>query len=217
MSPSKKPLEIVVYQDPLCAWCYLADRRLTTVRRELGDAFVWRARPFALRIKDAALTEKERQDWAKEVEEAKLEPDAAALTRTLWEGPDLPRSSLPALIALEAARMQGRDAQKALAQAMQRAAMEGGVNVTRDDVVFELAQGSGLNMGKFAAAIRSPDIKTLVLDGHRQAESRGVKGVPCLVIAGRWMLSGLRTEQEYRDQLLECLQKSERPGDVVLH
>ncbi len=75
---------------------------------------------------------------------------------------------------------------------MQRAALEQGVNVARTDVVFELASRVGLSMNDFSAAFHSEETRRLILDEHRLAASRGVRGVPTLVIGGRWMICGLR-------------------------
>ena len=74
-------------------------------------------RPYPLRPDDALPTPKELQSVIKELERAKKEPEGAALKPDLWTGVDLPRSSVPALAALEAARMQGPEAVGSLARA----------------------------------------------------------------------------------------------------
>jgi predicted DsbA family dithiol-disulfide isomerase len=208
-----KPLQITVYQDVLCAWCYLADLRLETLRREFGDTVRWRVRPYPLRIQDTLPTERELRGLSEEVARAQGEPDSAArlLSTDLWLGGDPPRSSLPGLAALEAARLQGPQARTFLARAMQRAALEQGVNVSRTDVVFELASRVGLAMNNFAAAYHSEETRRLILDEHRLAAGRGVRGVPTLIIAGRWMVCGLRDVSEYREHILTCMGKLAAP------
>jgi predicted DsbA family dithiol-disulfide isomerase len=47
-----KPLQITVYQDVLCAWCYLADSRLEVLRQEFRNVVRFRVRPYPLRIND---------------------------------------------------------------------------------------------------------------------------------------------------------------------
>lgn len=207
-----KPIEVVLYQDVLCAWCYLADARLEGLRKELGERVRWRVRPYALRIEDALPTEQERHEWLAEVARAREEPEPLArlITGELWLSRDAPRSSLPALTALEAARLQGAQARQQLARSMQHMALEQGVNVTRTDVVFELAAHVGLDMNRFEAAWRSPQTHRLVMQEHRIAATRGVRGVPSLVIGGRWMVSGLRDVSEYREHILDCLVKREQ-------
>ncbi len=218
-----KPLQITVYQDVLCSWCYLADLRLESLRKEFGDAVRWRVRPYPLRIVDTLPTEKELRGFSEEIRRAKEESDPAArlLSTDLWLGGDPPRSSLPGLAALEAARLQGPTARAYLARAKQHAALEQGVNVTRTDVIFELASRVGLAMNDFSAAFHSDETRRLILDEHRLASSRGVRGVPTLIIAGRWMICGLRDVAEYREHILTCLGKlaTPRPGssERLLH
>jgi predicted DsbA family dithiol-disulfide isomerase len=208
-----KPLQITVYQDVLCAWCYLADLRLEVLRKEFGEAVRWRVRPYPLRVQDTLPTEKELRGLSEEVQRAKEEPEPVArlLTPDLWLGGDPPRSSIPGLAALEAARLQGSQARTFMARAMQRAALEQGVNVARTDVVFELASRVGLAMNDFSAAYHSEETRRLILDEHRLAAGRGVRGVPTLVIAGRWMVCGLRDLSEYREHILTCMGKLAAP------
>lgn len=213
MKPSAKPLPITVYQDVLCAWCYLADLRLDTLKQEFGDTVRWRVRPYPLRVQDKQPTAKELRGLTKEVTRAQLEPEPTArlLSTELWRGNDAPRSSIPALAALEAANLQGPTARAHLARAMQRAALEQGVNVTRTDVIFELASRVGLDMSPFSVAYQSEDTRKLILDEHALASSRGVRGVPTLVIGGRWMVCGLREVSEYREYILGCLGRMYTP------
>ena len=208
-----KPLQITVYQDVLCAWCYIADLRLETLRHEFGDTVRWRVRPYPLRVQDTLPTQRELRGLTEEVQRAKSEPEPVArlLTTELWQGGDPPRSSLPGLAALEAARLQGPQARAYLARAMQRAALEQGVNVARTDVVFELASRVGLAMNDFSAAFHSEETRRLILDEHRMASARGVRGVPTLVISGRWMMCGLRDVAEYRENILTCMGKLAAP------
>jgi predicted DsbA family dithiol-disulfide isomerase len=212
MTLRRPPLEITIYQDVLCSWCYLAEVRLEQVRRELGDAFRWRSRPYALRLKDAVPTRRELRQWIREVDTAKKEPDGLRLSPTLWTQAQPPRSSVPALQALEAARLQGPDLHQALARSMQRAALEQGIDVTRSDVLYELACHVGLNMNRFSAAFGTEQCRRLILQEHKLASERGVRGVPTVVIAGRWMICGLREVAEYRNYILDCVTKLSTPG-----
>ncbi|AGC41724.1 thioredoxin domain-containing protein [Myxococcus stipitatus DSM 14675] len=213
MKTPHKPLQVTVYQDVLCSWCYLADLRLDVLRQELGEAVRWSVRPYPLRLHDVLPTEREKRGLVEEVQRAQRESDATAplLSTDLWLGGDPPRSSVPALAALEAARLQGPQARAFLARAMQRAALEQGVNVSRTDVVFELAARVGLAMNEFSAAFRSEETRRLILDEHRDATARGVRGVPTLVIGGRWMLCGLRELTEYREHILACMGRVATP------
>lgn len=208
-----KPLEIVVYQDVLCAWCYVAELRLEIVRKELGELVRWRHRPYPLWPGVAVPSSKSRKELAREIRRAKREPEGKRLSCELWLGEDPPQSSLSALCALEAARLQGPEARALLFRSMQRAALEVGMNVDRPDVTYELATRVGLEMNRFVPAWQSEGTANLVREEHRVARQRGVKGVPTLVIGGKWMLSGLREVREYREQILACLGRTPHNAD----
>ena len=222
MIRSTKPLEIVVYQDVLCAWSYVATERLHEVRRTFGTSVRWSFRPYALRVKDAHPTKRELHQMLTGVERAKKEPEGSRLCTDLWLKGDTPASSLPALVALEAARLQGEEKREALAVSLQRAALELGVNVARPDVLLEIASAHRLDMNRYVAALRSQQTRRLVLKEHQLATRRGVKGVPTLVLGGKWMLSGLREVREYREHILACIHRRDREdldpgGESVLH
>ena len=134
---------------------------------------------------------------------------------------DPPRSTLPPLLALEAAAVQGEERRQAFCRAMLRAALEEGINVARSDVILELASAAGLEMERFVACYQSPVLRRLILEERRLARARGVNGVPTLVIAGKWMICGLREVAEYRRYLVMCMRRlsSERGSQTepVLH
>jgi predicted DsbA family dithiol-disulfide isomerase len=221
MNRAQKPLQVLIYQDVLCAWCFIAESRLEPLRREFGDAVRWEVRPYPLRIQEALPTRKEIDDWVKEIERARKEPEGAKLSDELWTAGDPPLSSVTALAALEAAKLQGDGMRLSLARSLQRAALEQGVNVARPDVVFEMASAIGLNMNRFTAAYESEETRKLIIEEHHVAADRGVKGVPTLVIGGKWMVSGLREAHEYREHIVGCLEKLEEAksvsADRILH
>ena len=55
------PVEVTLYHDVLCSWCYLADARLESLRDEYGNALKWSLRPYPLRPESQLPGKKERQ------------------------------------------------------------------------------------------------------------------------------------------------------------
>lgn len=213
MIPTPKPLQLVMYQDVLCAWCYVAERRIDALQEELGGLVQVTRRPYALRLAETLPTPREFAHATRELARARREPEAAQVRPTLWTAGDPPRSSLLPLTAVAAARAQGPDAQRALTRSLQVAALEQGINVTRSDVLYELAARTGLHMGRFAAAFTAPATQRWVLHAQRDAASRGVTRVPTVVISGRWMILGLRAPAEYKDLVLGCFARAAKlPG-----
>ena len=207
MTRLRRPLTVYFYRDLLCTWCHVAELRLASVRAEFGDLIDWRVRPYALRVDEAVPSARDLRAWMGGLRRARREPEGKALSSEIWMSNDPPRSSIAPLAAVEAAALQGREAADRLAQVLRRAGLEQGLNITRSDVVLELASGIGLEMNRFTAAWQSPQTRRLILEEHRLASARGVSRVPTLVIGGRWMLSGLKQAEEYRQHLLDCLQK----------
>jgi len=216
MSRSPKQSQVLVYQDVLCPWSSLAELRLMPLQRELADVFRFVSRPYPLRPMESLPSEEEIARAVHELEDAAREREALPLRAELWTSGDPPRSTVEPLAALEAARLQGESARVELQTRLRHAALEQGLNVTRPDVVFELAARSGLQMNRFSAAFGSPQTRRLIREEHRLARGRGVRRVPTLVIASRWMISGVRETAEYRDLLLACVGKLERARTPVL-
>jgi len=210
MNP-RREVEIWFYQDVLCAWCYIVSERVASLRREFADAVRWRSRPYPPRAAERVPPPSEISRWIRDVKMARGEPEGARLSPDLWTGGDPPASNIAPLVALEAAGLQGPVARSMYAEALRRAALEGGVNVARADVALELAGALGLNMNRFAAAYHSAQTRRWVLQEHRTAKERGIDSVPTLVINRRWMISGLRDLAEYRRHILACMAKLGAP------
>ena len=116
----------------------------------------------------------------------------------LWIGEDPPSSSLPPLVALEAALAQGPAVQRELLRAMRRAAFVEGINIARRDVQLELASRVGLDLHGFVEALDDASLEQSVTGSAEEAESLGIRGVPALVIGGEWLMQGCRDISEYR-------------------
>jgi|SRR5215831_14503808 len=203
----RAPLPVTVYQDILSAWGYLAELRLQTLAAEFGAEVHWTFRPFPLLARSSSLTEAERTRWIEEINQARAESDGRALRVDLWTQDDCPNSSLRPLIAVEAAGLQGERARSQMARALQRAALEQSINVSRMDVLLELASAAALDVDRFSVALNSPRLRRLLLAERDLARERGVNGVPTLVVAGRWMICGLREMGEYRRYLQMCIKR----------
>ena len=117
----------------------------------------------------------------------------------LWIGEDPPSSSLPPLVALEAALLvHGPVMERELLRAMRRAAFIEGINISRRDVQLELASRVGLDLHSFVEALDETSLEQSVNDSAEEAESLGIHGVPALVIGGEWLMQGCRDASEYR-------------------
>lgn len=204
-------VSLVLYEDPLSPWCLVAERRIMLAAEELTGAFrPLRLEPFPTRVTPRALSKTDRCALARAARRAAREPELSGSIPDLWLSPDPPLSSLPVLTALSAARLQGRAAETALRRAIREAALFRGVNVSRTDVLLELAHVAGLEVTSFAAALAAPGTEGRVHETLRQALDRGVREVPALVIGEEWLVVGARRTDVYRSILHRYV--SERLG-----
>lgn len=201
-------LELTLHHDVLCGWSWLADQRLRLLAEEFQPALKIHYSPFPVRLEDRVPTEWERMAEASAWRKVRREKDGKGIITDLWRSDDPPRSSLPPLVALEAAHIvggvRGRDA---LLTSLRQAAFLHGINITRDDVILELAGKAGLEVHRFANAYSSEQTRKIVLDLHDEAARHGVDSVPTVVIEGDWMITGVRSIDEYRSTIRRYVQQ----------
>ena len=211
-------LEVVLHHDVLCAWSSVADARLDYLRDEYGPLVRWKLRPYPLRPEDQIPDGKQRVALARTYRRVAREPEGKGIKPDLWTGNDPPASSLPPLVALEAALPQGPRMQRQLLKAMRRKAFHEGINVARRDVQVELAAQVGLDLPSFIERLDDPRLEQQVLDGAEEAESLGIRGVPALVIGGEWLMQGCRDLNEYRQVIDKYLRERVAAAQVrVMH
>jgi predicted DsbA family dithiol-disulfide isomerase len=191
-------VELVLYHDVLCSWCYVADARLDYLRDEYGPALRWSLRPYPLRPENQLPDRKQRSVLARHLRRLGREQEGKGVKPDLWTGQDPPASSVPPLVALEAALPQGPELQREFLKAMRRAAFLESINVARRDVQFELGARVGLELGRFAEQLDDPRVEQDVNEAVEEAEALGIRGVPALVIGGEWLMQGCRELSEYR-------------------
>jgi predicted DsbA family dithiol-disulfide isomerase len=211
-------VEVVLHHDVLCAWSYLADARLAYLRDEYGGSVRWRYRGYTLRPEQELPDRKERAVLARHFRRVAKEREGQGVVPDLWTGRDPPTSSLPPLIALEAALPEGVEAQRELLVALRDAAFLRGINVTRRDVILEMAGQAGLNLQRFISRFDDPRTAAEVNDGVEEAEALGIRGAPALVIGDEWLMQGCRDLSEYRQVIDKyLLERASAPQLRMIH
>ena len=200
-------VELVLYHDVLCSWCYVADARLSYLRDEYGPMLRWTLRPYPLRPENQIPDKKQRSVLARHFRRVAREQEGTGVKPDLWTGQDPPASSVPPLVALEAALPQGVELQRAFLTAMRRAAFLEGINVARRDVQLELASRVGLDVGRLIERLDDARLEQQVNDAVDEAEGLGIRGVPALVIGGEWLMQGCRDLAEYRQVIDKYLRE----------
>ncbi len=211
-------LEVVFYHDVLCSWCYLADQRLSVLRAEMGDALDVSYRAYAIRPEGEAVSPHDARVLARHYRRVAKEPGGDGIVPDLWLNGDPPASTLPPLVALEAARLQGTVRRDALLLSLREAAFRRGINVSRRDVLIELAERVRLDVDRFVTALDAPATEQAVRAEHAEGHGRGVRGVPTLIVNGESMVTGARPLAEYRKLFRRHLAKAgSPPPERLLH
>jgi len=217
--PPVEPIALVLYEDPLSPWCLVAEKRISAALDSLEGTYEpLRHEPFPLRLEPRAMSRAERERLARSTRKAAKEPEAKGVTADLWLSADPPLSSIPPLAALLAARLQGVAREEALRTALRQAALFRGVNVSRSDVLYELAEHVGLDLSRFAGALATPLTERRVRARYEEAVDRGVDAAPALVVGEEWLVAGPRSVDEYREILERYAQvRHGLPSARVLH
>ena len=63
-------VDLVLYHDVLCTWCYVADARLEYLRDEYGPMLRWKLRPYPLRPENQIPDKKQRSVLARHYRQA---------------------------------------------------------------------------------------------------------------------------------------------------
>lgn len=211
-----EPVEIVFHSDVLCPWCYIAERRLQHLAEEFAGVVTIRHSPFALYLDDRLPTAAERRRYAAQVRKAAKEPDAKDFSPALWLAPDPPTSSYPPLAALAAARAQGPAAETRLRLALRKAAFVRGLNISRRDVILEVADAAGLDPAKLAVGLSSTAVERSVAEEHEAAMEENIDAIPAIVIGDEWLVTGCRDLDEYREILQKYLAARAGPSAARL-
>jgi len=176
-------VELVVYSDYLCPWCYLAEHRLRALEAELGDALHLEWRSFLLRPRPDESRDLERfmrytQSWLRPASE----PDAPCFR--VWESTEGPPThSVPPHLVAKAAAQLGPDAFEAVHERLLRAYFEHSRDISRPETLRAIWREAGLPEAEFARC-SEPSLLERTVAEHREAAELGITGVPALRVAG---------------------------------
>lgn len=178
-----EPVRLVVWSDYLCPWCYVAAVRLHRLEEELGGRVALEWRTFLLRPDPSRRRSLEEfraytQSWLRPA----AEPDAPVFRP--WEGDAGPPShSVPPHLVAKAAATLGRPAFDRMHARLLAAYFAENRDITHADTLRALWDEVGLPAEAFARAA-DPALLQEVVDQHNDAVTRGLNGVPAVMMAG---------------------------------
>ena len=196
-------MEIEIFSDVVCPWCYIGKRRLDAVlRTPVGEGVSLRWRPYQLRpgLPAAGVDRIEYlrarygedadpgrvpQRLAAEAEDAGLAFNFAAMGR-------MP-NTFQAHRLMELAWDEG--VQHQLAEVLFDAYFHAGKDIGQRATLIEAAERSGIDGAKAAQYLDGEADGGRVREQLDRAEDLGVSGVPSYLLAGRFTLPGAQTSE----------------------
>ena len=199
-------VELIVWSDYLCPWCYVGAVRLRRLEEELGPPLAIEWRSFLLRPHvDPTRTLEKFRAYTASWTRPGAEPDAPAFR--VWstdEGP--PSHSVPPHLVAKAAAALGPDAFRAVHERLFRAYFEENRDITNADVLGALWRDAGLPDEAFARAA-DRDVLRQVVDEHNDAVRREVSGVPAALMVGNDVpVMGAMPYETYRRWVVRALE-----------
>ena len=177
--------------------------RLRQLRAELGGRVTLRWRAFPLRpVADPTVTFKgtyREEGWRRCRELAR----DTGVTYRMWERPDYPAWSLPALEAAKCAALQGDHAFEALHLRLYAAFFSEGVNIGRREEVAEVVRSvPEVDATRFQADYEEGKGRQAVLEDYEAAtREHGVRAIPTVVLEDGRRMVGAVALAEYRRML----------------
>ena len=177
--------------------------RLRQLRAELGNGLTFRWRAFPLRpVPEPNVTFKGTYREAAWARCRDMASDTGVSFR-MWERPDFPTSSMPALEAAKCVAFQGAAAFEAVHLRLYRAFFEEGVNIGVPDEVADVVRAvPEVDMSRFLTDYQAGKGRQLVIDDYERAVSEhGVRAIPTVVLPGGRRIVGAVPLAEYRRAL----------------
>jgi putative protein-disulfide isomerase len=172
---------LIYFSDPMCSWCYGFSPVVDEIRRSFGRALPIRVVMGGLRPGvTTPMTEEAKLEvgdhWAYVHEATGLPFNGAGMS-----APGFIYDTDPAARAVVVSRREGEEMAQAFLARTQRAFYGEGRDVTRAEVLGEIAEELGLDREPFLEAWAAEDAKQETWRDYAISQRAGVTGFPTLV------------------------------------
>ena len=199
-------MQIDVFADVVCPWCFIGKRRLDAVLASMEGEFEVHHHPFVLQPGTPAegtdlhqmLRERYGQDPRVMFERVEAVAREAGIPLDLSRQP-MTYQTTAAHTLLRHAGPKGT--QQDLLDAFFRAYFLEGENISDVEVLTEAAAQHGFTRGEARGIVSDPDEIAATERQVEEASMRGVRGVPLFVFNRRLVLSGAQPESVFRDAI----------------
>ncbi|HEX8665241.1 MAG TPA: DsbA family oxidoreductase [Beijerinckiaceae bacterium] len=204
-------MEIAVFSDVICPWCYIGKRRLERAFDALGlngqGAIEWL--PFELNPdmppQGMARADYRARKFGAE-RAAALDANIQAVgaeegIRFAFERQARTPNTRRAHMLIAHASGQGRGG--AVVDALFRAYFEDGRDIGDEAVLLDIASEVGLDRHGAAAALRDDEVRRMVVQAEGRAGELGISGVPFFIVERAFAVSGAQPAEAWVEALQE--------------
>ncbi len=179
----------------------MAEVRLNAVLEHLSQEVPVRRVGYILKPETSAFptfSSERRGHWLRA---ASAEPSLGI--RPWVRGERYPASSVPALLAAQAAKRQGQDASETFHFSVFRTFLIENRDISEGAVLEEIARAAGLDVDRFRVDLKDPTVKEAVYAEHLDAVDRWmVEAVPTVII-GQERIEGAASPAIYQAALTD--------------
>ena len=214
-------MRIDIVSDPVCPWCFIGKRRLERALRQHGIADVeifWR--PFQLNPdmpeagmdRDSYLSTKFRDEYqARDVYEHMRKIGAAEDIAFAFDRIGRTPNTVASHRLIRYASRE--DAANAVVEALFTAYFIGGADLGDLAVLADIGASAGLEREALAAYLDSDEDEADIRQDDKSARGHGIRGVPCFIIGGKYVVSGAQ-EPEVFGPVFDLALKDEVNADA---
>ncbi|HEX8164262.1 MAG TPA: DsbA family oxidoreductase [Beijerinckiaceae bacterium] len=202
-------MEIAVFSDVICPWCYIGKRRLERAFEALGlkgrVAVEWL--PFELNPgmprEGMARADYRAQKFGAE-RAAALDANIRAVgaeegIRFAFDRQSRTPNTRAAHMLIAHASGQGRGG--AVVDALFRAYFEEGRDIGDEAVLLAVAEEAGLPRDEAQAALRDQEVRRMVVQAEGRAGELGISGVPFFIVDQAFAVSGAQPAEAWVEAL----------------
>lgn len=203
-------MEIEIYSDVVCPWCYLGKRRLERALADYEGEVTLRYRPFQLDPSPVPSppppTLQSLADKFGGPERARQVTDNTRAVAAA-EGVELNFDRALSANTFEAHRVSrlaaAKGRQPEVVEALHRAHFTDGRDINSRDVLVDVAAGAGLDRDEVRAYLESDEGVDELRADLAEAHRLGITSVPTFVFAGKYAVSGAQEPATLLEVLAE--------------
>jgi predicted DsbA family dithiol-disulfide isomerase len=204
-------MDISIFSDVICPWCYVGKRRL---ERALGEArpgevaIEWL--PFELNPdmppdgmpRAAYRAQKFGSERAAVLDAQMRAVGAEEGIRFAFDRQARTPNTRRAHMLIAHASAEGRGPE--VVEALFRAYFEDGRDIGEEAVLLDIAEAAGLDRDKARAALADDETRASVVAAERRAGELGISGVPFFIVDQAWAVSGAQPASAWVEALRQA-------------